>query len=651
MLPGTVLRKRYEIVCLLGCGGMAAIYKVKDYALGEKILALKELIPPIFDVHKEYYLQRFSREADILKSINHPDITRVYDYFHEDERYFLTLDWVDGTDLEKILKERKRGFDVKEVIAWALQICRTLAFLHSREPCIIHRDINPKNIILKNNGKVQLIDYGISAFIDPKNPVTLTAIGTGGYMPPEQIQGHGLPQTDIYALAATMYSLLTGNTSKASAELSKGFRNGTLSLVSQMNQEGIPMELVAILDKALRENPQERYHSVSEFSEDLQKIARGEKCIRAGIIRGRIMDSSGNGIPGAKVTIGEATAWSGREGTFLFTNIPAGKTHCAIQKAAFNQASKDILVPETDSLNLSIVLDSTRKTMVGDIFSIIWILILIAASMAVWYMYKTKYNTNPAVIPNSNIEAPQEKTSESNASPAITNSKDGSKLISIPAGEFTMGSPEGEGEKDEHPQHKVYLDAYYIGKYEVTNEQFAKFVNETDYQAKGLWENYYKPGTADHPVVWVSWNDAVAYCKWAGLRLPTEAEWEKAARGIDGRRYPWGNEWDESRCNNSVGSPSSGTKLVGSYSSGVSPYGCLDMAGNVCEWCSDWYRESFYGYSPRSNPQGPGSGNLRILRGGSWGSNHPDHLRAASRSWFDPTTGYYNYGFRAARSQ
>ncbi len=237
----------------------------------------------------------------------------------------------------------------------------------------------------------------------------------------------------------------------------------------------------------------------------------------------------------------------------------------------------------------------------------------------------------------------------------FTNSKDGSELIMIPAGEFLMGSNDYDNEK---PSHRVYLNAYYIGKYEVTNEQFARFVNETGYNAGGSWKEYYNSGTADHPVVCVSWNDAVAYCDWANLRLPTEAEWEKAARGTDGRKYPWGNEWDVERCNWSEGPELSGmaniysgrgTLPVGSFSSGESPYGCLDMAGNVWEWCSDWYGENYYSQSPSSNPVGPGSGEYRILRGGSWSADNPDYLRCANRGGGYPDL-RLSYGFRVCRS-
>jgi formylglycine-generating enzyme required for sulfatase activity len=204
-------------------------------------------------------------------------------------------------------------------------------------------------------------------------------------------------------------------------------------------------------------------------------------------------------------------------------------------------------------------------------------------------------------------------------------------MVHVPAGEFTMGS--NEGESDEQPVNTVYLDAFYIDEYEVTNGQFAQFLNEQGNQEEGgvTWvdigaeyclitesEGQYQPrsGYSDHPVVEVSWYGARAYCQWAGKGLPTEAEWEKAARGTDGRTYPWGEGID---CDHAqYGKCGGQTMLVGSKPKGASPYGALDMAGNVWEWVADWYDSGYYATSPESNPRGPTSEDCRVIRGGSW---------------------------------
>ena len=168
------------------------------------------------------------------------------------------------------------------------------------------------------------------------------------------------------------------------------------------------------------------------------------------------------------------------------------------------------------------------------------------------------------------------------------NARDGSVLVVVPGGTFTMGSDELPNEK---PPHRVTLAAYCIGKYAVTNRQFKKFVSATGYDAGGDWRSWAAKWGEQAPVVCVSWHDAVAYCRWAGLRLPTEAEWEYAARGPEGRKYPWGDKWDGSRCNNAVkGSKGPGKAVaVGSYPSGASWCGALDMAGNVRQFTTSLY--------------------------------------------------------------
>jgi iron(II)-dependent oxidoreductase len=152
----------------------------------------------------------------------------------------------------------------------------------------------------------------------------------------------------------------------------------------------------------------------------------------------------------------------------------------------------------------------------------------------------------------------------------------------------------------------------------------------------------------DHPIVNVSWYDAVAYCEWAGVQLPTEAQWEKAARGTDGRIYPWGDEWDDSKCNN-YETGIEETTPVGSYTQGTSPYGVMDMVGNVWEWCADWYDEKYYASAPNRNPQGPSAGIRRVLRGGSWLRVSPDALRAAVRGSATPG-GWHDAGIRCCAS-
>jgi formylglycine-generating enzyme required for sulfatase activity len=234
----------------------------------------------------------------------------------------------------------------------------------------------------------------------------------------------------------------------------------------------------------------------------------------------------------------------------------------------------------------------------------------------------------------------------------IVSEKDGMTLLYVPAGEFTMGSDNGSG--DEQPAHQVYLDTFWIDQTEVTNAMYANCVSAGACSPPSSTRSYTRDsyyGTSkfdNYPVVYVSWHHASAYCAWAGRRLPTEAEWEKSARGTDARTYPWGNEIPNANLLNYFSNVGETTE-VGKYPNGASIYGALDMAGNVWEWVNDWYSKTYYANSPYLNPLGPDAGMSRVLRGGSWSYDNYG-VRTANRGEDNPTSTYVGFGFRCARS-
>lgn len=219
-------------------------------------------------------------------------------------------------------------------------------------------------------------------------------------------------------------------------------------------------------------------------------------------------------------------------------------------------------------------------------------------------------------------------------------------MVHIPAGPFTMGGRDEDSPDNERPAHTVQLSAYFISRYPVTNMDYSEFVAATGHRAPIHWQRSFPLGSAEHPVVNVSWQDACTYADWRGARLPTEAEWEKAARGTDERPYPWGMRFTEGeRCNanNQIGT----TTPVDEYDDGRSFYGVWDMAGNVYEWCWDYYDAAYYSKRPTTDPQGPESGQERVIRGGSYQETR-SALRTTHRVGASEVTTRDNIGFRLA---
>lgn len=313
-----------------------------------------------------------------------------------------------------------------------------------------------------------------------------------------------------------------------------------------------------------------------------------------------------------------------------------------------------------------------------------WVSILIVAIVFIivgvgfWWYTRAENNigNRPYEPSESSVTGDEESSKKEppslgeSAGKVKINPIDGAEMVWVPAGEFIMGTTDAQaaGELREFPgtfkiffdaqkpQRSVYLDGYWIYKHEVTVTQYRKFCNATKREMHKL-PFWVKDG--DYPMVNVDWQDATDYVKWAGMSLPTEAQWEKSARSTDGRKYPWGDEWDESKCANGLGmvvqrmvKRRNGAEPVGSYPAGASPYGCMDMSGNVAEWCADWYDPDYYKNAPSRNPSGPDrpdSQSDHVVRGASWGNMWECEFQCAYRVGIPPTYRYLDtYGFRCA---
>jgi formylglycine-generating enzyme required for sulfatase activity/tRNA A-37 threonylcarbamoyl transferase component Bud32 len=563
-----ILVNRYEIISTIGSGAMGCVYKAKDTRLGN-IVAVKQMLSSFTNPQEIQHAEtRFKEEAKMLSALRHQGLPKVIDYSDKEPStgkplHFLVMEFIEGKDLRTIIHERgQKPFPVDEVLDYFRQILDILHYLHTHIPPIVHRDLNPRNIMVQN-GKIFLVDFGIAKLFNPQQKGT--AIGTAGYAAPEQYKGAAEPRSDIFSLGAVMHYLVTGiDPEDASSKL---FSFEQVRKANPSVPEYLDTLIVSMVDIVIDQRPQSAEALIKTLDEKQQISAQSVQHPQAP----------------------------------FFSNLNTATT----------------LVKETPSVVAAI--DATSP----------------APPKA----------TPPSPSPSHSIKK--------------VIAKECAEIVLIPAGEFLMGSIAGQGEDDEHPQHNVYLDAYYISKYQVTNEQFTQFMRETGYGAEGDWKKYAGTGKEKHPVVCVTWNDARAYCRWAGGVLPTEAQWEKAARGADGREYPWGKSWDESQCNWYKGPKVAGmadiiqgrgTTPVGSFPSSASPYGIYDMVGNILEWCADWYDENYYKSSPSRNPEGIRGGQYRVLRGGSWLHGGSDGLRCAYRHWTTPDTSRRNSGFRVCYS-
>ncbi|MEW5868753.1 MAG: SUMF1/EgtB/PvdO family nonheme iron enzyme [Chloroflexota bacterium] len=613
LATGKILHNRYRIVKLLGQGGFGAVYRAWDTVL-ERACAIKENLDATDEAQRQ-----FQREARLLANLEHPNLPRVNDYFFiAGQGQYLVMDFVDGQDLQQMLDERGGALPEAQALGWIRQVCQALSYLHNQNPPVIHRDLKPANIKVTPDGRVKLVDFGIAKVYDPKLKTTVGARAvTPGYSPHEQYgQGRTDARTDIYALGATLYALLTG---QEPLESIQRVGRDRLPPAEQLNP-GISAQVAAALRRALAIDPEDRFQSVA----DLQAV----------------LGQAASPAPVPTPVQTPAPALSAPD-----------KGSTQVVSASAPQAATAVLAEPPESAGAGQV----KPLKIGAGALVLLALGLAAVVGLVWWASSQKpVPTEAPVMParTQTVTPLSATTPLPTAAPAVQIG--GVPMVLIPAGEFQMGSESGNS--DEKPVHTVYLDDYYIDVYEVTNARYIECVTAVrcdppDESKSYTRSSYYgNPEYADYPVIYVTWEMADTYCQWRGGRLPTEAEWEKAARGgLENELYPWGDEAPTCKQANFNGSGCVGdTSPVGSYV--PNGYGLYDMAGNVWEWVQDWYLESFYGSSRRDNPTGPASGESRVLRGGGWYDNERG-LRVADRSRIAPADSYNYFGFRCARSK
>jgi formylglycine-generating enzyme required for sulfatase activity len=649
---GTILNTRYRIVSLLGQGGFGAVYRAWDLSL-KKPCALKQNFISTPQAEKQ-----FEREAVILARLTHPNLPRVTDHFTiPGEGQYLVMDFVAGEDLQLIMDRSTGPLPESQVLPWIEQICDAVAYLHRQTPPVIHRDIKPANIKITPQGQAVLVDFGIAKLYDPSMATTLGARAiTPGYSPPEQYgQGSTDPRSDVYALGATLYALLTGTVPADSLNIMTG-RLPPLGPVRELNL-GVSPAVEAAISRATQLNSQQRFQTAAEFNTALHASVR--QPILAAFSTAEYVAMQ---VETPQVT--KAKSINLKPGTFnlqRFSRWLPWAVGCTVLVLGIVVVLAQIFFGGSgDPLEIAqtVLVEGRTQTVqaLGD---------LPAITLA------PTGQTGLAGMPSATFTPtgiPFPVTSTPTLVPVPTDltvfwvDGFGVPMVLVSAGSFIMGGNQVDGFAsceqwnpkgscgafffwDEEPVRTLELENYYIDQFEVTNARYAACVEagvcnppfDTTSHSR---DSYYgNPQYDDYPVVYVSWYAAGTYCQWRGGRLPTEAEWEKAARGTGGQIYPWGDTLSGTRANFcdqncdrswaylSINDGYLDTAPVGRYQSGTSPFGAYDMAGNVSEWVADLYAAYPGGVADTNSDF---FGRTYVRRGGSWDSLGSD-LRASRR--------------------
>lgn len=615
LLPEELLNKRYRIVSLLGQGQEGAVYRAWD--VHEKVeVAIKEYLDPGLETQK-----RFRAEARRLSRLQHPQLPAVRDHFAvEGVGQYLVNDFVNGTDLQSLLQQYG-PLPSELIIGWLQEACAPLAYLHEKgQP---HLDVKPANIRVTPAGQVFLVDTGL--------PGLGIAPGDGGYAAPEQVkQSDDVGSaSDIYSLGATLYTLLTEKEPPGALQVESGLED--LIPAREMNPDVEPY-LSIVATRAMSLRPDARYETVSDFARALQRPSGRQPVVAD---EPRQTDPLSAGSPSRR--------------------LPGSARRQIQQRTLLSLLGLLLLVLVVGA---AIALVGPSPLFGGEEAS--------AAATATTQAQVIAALT--AVAPTGTPTA--DPTAQPTPTPEPFTTKTGSRMLFVPGGPFRMGSEEGEA--DEQPSRIVRLNPFYIDETEVTNGAYLQCVRDGTCrppasERSAFYQDYYgNPEYGDYPVVYVNWEQARHFCEWREARLPSEAEWERAA-GFDAERgvkmtYPWGDEFDGAQLNYCDANCFSAenqdpdfddgyrdTAPVGTYPDGRSPAGAYDMLGNVMEWVSDWYDRGYYSYGPEANPLGPAEGFSKVVRGGSWLSSR-EEVRVSARTFYDPNEVRTNIGFRCAKT-
>ncbi len=693
---GYNLGQRYKIEALLGQGGMSAVYRAHDPNL-RRTVAVK-LIHGHLTSDPEF-VRRFEAEAAAVAQLRHPNIVQVYDFDHDGDTYYMVLEYVPGETLQarlKTLSQTKQRFPLVATANIIATVADAVAYAHDRGT--IHRDLKPANIMLMPGDQPVLTDFGVAKILGgQQHTATGAVIGTPAYMAPEQVRGEALDgRADVYSLGIVLYEMAAGRPPfEGDSAMTVMLKHVNEAVPDIRSRAEVPPALKDILDKVLSKFPAQRYQTAGEFAAALRNVAQRPYTREA--------DTQ---VPNAPPPVGATmiepqrptapaptpqTSNQPRPMATIRENMPVASTPNYAAPAPTPPVNATQAQPQyapqparrsptgliVGGLALILILcvvlvvgvaaalngpalmalfggatattaaGATATTGPGDPTDVVVVDTDVPGEPTATAEVEQPTD-EPAPtdeVPPPDTEVPPTEGPTNTPEPTAIVVPDGMLLVS--AGTFNMGSGSG----DAGPVHAVTLNQFLIDKFEVTNGRYEACVNSgacSAPQRRGSFTrgSYFGDAAfAQFPVVNVTWDQAQTFCQAQGGRLPTEAEWEYAATGGDGRRYPWGNDFDSSLVPVSAGD----TLAVGSFPGGISPFGAYDMAGNVLEWVSDWYSQGFYASSPAENPTGPDTGNQKVLRGGSFGAGDASLYLTTRRYIRNPAGADVDIGFRCVQ--
>ena len=638
---------KYHILSYLGGGAYGEVYRVTETG-GDDTLAVA--VDFALKLPKDSTIARevLMKEARVWSACSqHPNIARLVKAGFEGEQFYMLSEYISSGSLRGKIGLNKGRPEVTQL--WAVElvcgILRAVIHLHTPRKIagydsnqqVLHRDLKPENILL--DGDVpKVTDFGVSRAFRSSEGV-MSSGGTLYYNSPESFQGGMTSGNDVWSCAVILYELLSGHLPFHGEHQAQVMHSIMLSPL-RMLPSCVPVELGRIVLRALEKSPEKRYASANEFLRELEEVrdqlapkfrlnpvclaGRQDCCLLKAV---EPLETPVVARKAPPVEVKEARPVLA---TPHVAKVPKGNS--VMVETPIKPKSPVVppipLVRATGDTQTATAEKSSSKILVG-------MAVLLALLVVVFGLSRLggepSSQSAPAITPPTNIALSLPE------------------MVRIPGGTFQMGGDAN----NEKPIHTVTLASFSMSKYEVTVGQYESYCKDAgkpmpdapDFNAN--WRN------KNHPMVNVSWEEAMAYCKWLSKKtgksydLPTEAEWEYASRGgLEGKKYPWGDDFDRSllRCSENKAGDSGGTIAVGSYP--ANGYGLHDMSGNVWEWCKDWYGEDYYKSSPSANPQGPTTGDSRVLRGGGWFLNYPDIFRCAVRYGVIPAGRINDFGFR-----